>query len=54
VFLFVLGAGFVVWGALQEHAGLRVFVVGAGSVFLLAAVVAYWLWRRYPDVSQRD
>ena len=54
VFLFVLGVGFVVWGALQEHSGLRVFVLGVGGVFFLAGAGAYWLWRRYPDANQRD
>lgn len=54
VFLLVLGAGFIVWGALQQSTALRVFVVGSGAVFVLGAVGAYWWWRHYPDVNQRD
>jgi len=53
VFLFVLGVGFVVWGTQLENAGLRVFVLGVGSVFFLGGVGAYRLWKRYPDVDQR-
>lgn len=51
VFCFVVGAGFLAWGATQEDAGLRTLVLGVGAVFVLAAIGAYWLWRRYPDAA---
>ena len=52
--LLVLGAGNIVWGALRENPDSRIFLIGTGSIFVLGAVGAYWWWRHYPDVSQRD
>lgn len=50
VFLMICGLGSIVHGVAEEAA--QPLTIGAGLVFSLSGLAAYWVWRRSAEIDE--